>query len=249
MAEEDPRLAICAAMRWELRPILRALPGVRLLRATRPRTWLAHRPGGPILVFQTGIGIDAAAAATQRIVEEFSIGAIINTGCAGALSPTLVPGAVVLGSTLLVENGQRTRRYDTSARLTSTLARAAEAAGLQPSLEPILTSAVPLADRDAKAAAFIRCAAVAVEMEGAAIAQVAGQAALEMASVRVILDDAVTALPIQRARKTMFDFARNATRSIVSAEQVKRFSIIAKNAVVVDRVLGNLFESFLRSDV
>lgn len=194
--------------------------------------------------------MDAAAAATRAILNAFSLNAIINTGCAGSLSPGLSVGTVVCGSTLLAEEAARVRMYTMSPLLTAALRQAAEAAGLHPLTDTILTSPRPLLTPETKAAAFARCAAVAVEMEGAAIAQVASEASLELASVRVILDDAATAIPAPgRQSKTMFDFVKDLARSTLSVEEVKRFSVTAKNAVIVDRVLGNLFKSFLRSNV
>lgn len=243
-------IAICAAMRWELRPVLRSLPGVKLLRGVRPRAWLASGPGGPILVFQTGVGMDAAAVATRLILNDFPVDAVINTGCAGSLSPQMSVGAVVCGSALLTAETPQICRYATSVPLTAALTQAAEAAGLQPSRDAILTSPLPLLTPEDKAAAFARYAALAVDMEGAAIAEMVAGASRELASVRVILDDATTALPLRWIpRKTMFDFAQNVASPTLSVQEEKRFSVTAENAVIVDRVLGNLFKSFLRGDV
>ena len=242
-------IAICAAMRWEIRPVLRALRGVELVRATPPRTWLARGLAQPVLVFQTGMGMELAAQATRTILAEFALGAIVNTGCAGALSPTLSAGATVCGQTLMQEL-PRERTYGMSAALTSALREAAETAGLHPLTAAILTSPHALLSPEAKSAAFARCGAAAVEMEGAAVAQAAAQAGVELGSVRVILDAAATALPSPRApSKTMFDFATNTARTIVSIQEVKRFSVTARNALIVDRVLGKLFTSFVRANV
>lgn len=242
-------IAVCAAMRWEIRPVLRALRGVQLLRTTQPRTWLARGLARPILVFQTGMGMKSAAEATRTILAEFSVSAIVNTGCAGALSPALSVGATVCGTTLLQESPWEWA-YPLSADLTSALRRAAEAAGLQPLTAPILTSPHALLSPEEKLAAFDRCGAAAVEMEGAAVAEVAAKAGVDVGSVRVILDPAATALPTPRtAGKTMFDFVTNTARSIVSVQEVKRFSVTAKNALIVDRVLGKLFMSFVRDNV
>jgi adenosylhomocysteine nucleosidase len=242
-------IAVCAAMRWEIRPVLRALRGVQLLRATQPRTWLARGLARPILVFQTGMGMKSAAEATHTILAEFSVGAIVNTGCAGALSPTLSAGATVCGSSLMQETPWEWT-YPVSVALTSALRQAAEAAGLHPVTAPILTSPYALLSPETKLAAFDRCGAAAVEMEGTAVADVAAKAGVELGSVRVILDPATTPLPAPRvAGKTMFDFVTNTARSIVSVQEVKRFSVTAKNALIVDRVLGKLFTSFVTTNV
>lgn len=237
-------VAICAAMRWEIRPVLRALRRVRLLRASGPRTWLASGPRGQVLVFQTGIGMEAAAETTRAILTEFSVGALVNTGCAGGLSPTLGAGDTVCANELLsLGSGS----YRTSIAITSGLQAAAEAAALHPATVPILTTPRGLLSPEAKSAAFASSGAFAVEMEGAAVAQAAAEAEVEIGSVRVILDPVSVAIPA--SSKTMFDFVTNVARRIVSVEEVKRFSVTARNAVIVDRVLGKLFTCWVRANV
>ncbi len=244
------RLVICAAMRWEVRPVLRTLRSVRVVRSSPPRIWSAALGASTVFVCQTGVGVAAAAAATELLVRDFSPDVIINTGCAGSLSPHLSVGDVVCGSTLLgTENGEM-RQYPTDPMLTKDLEQVARDAGFAPMAGAVLTSAVPLLTGDSKAAAFIQFAAVAVEMEGAAIAAAIGNTNLSLGSMRVILDDVTMTLPAPRqAGNTMFDFAKNTAASILSVEQVIRFSVAAKNAVIVDRVLGKLFRSYLDPDV
>jgi nucleoside phosphorylase len=175
---------------------------------------------------------------------------MINTGCAGALCPTLVTGAVVCGSALVAGDNPDLSRYVTHPALTSALCQAGVSAGFRPVTEAILTTREPLLTPGRKAEAFASSAAVAVEMEGAAIAQAATEAGVEVASVRVILDDATTSLPVSRSQsKTMFDFARNVACATLSVEEVTRFSVTARNVLVVDGVLGKLFKSVLRPNV
>src|SRR5262245_10644920 len=118
-------------MRWELRPVLRALGNVQLVRAARPRTWLASLKSGRVLIFQTGMGPDAASEALTSILSSYTPGAIINTGCAGALVSDLAVGAVVCASTLQLDGEVNGPGYQSSPPLTSALARAANAAGCE----------------------------------------------------------------------------------------------------------------------
>jgi adenosylhomocysteine nucleosidase len=243
-------IAICAAMRWELRPVLRALPRVRLVRATRPRTWLAPGSPAPVVVFQTGIGMDAAAEAMRSIIRDFSPAAIVNTGCAGSLSHSLIVGAVVCGSALIDSDDADLRHYATHPALTAALRQASVSAGFQPLTRPILTSRAPLITPESKAQAFARFGAAAVEMEGSAIARVVSEAGGDLASVRVILDDAAATLPTPPAAgKTMFDFGRDMASPVLSAEELTGFSVTAHHVSIVDEVLGKVFRSFLRAKV
>jgi nucleoside phosphorylase len=102
----------------------------------------------------------------------------------------------------------------------------------------------------AKTAAFTRHAAVAVEMEGAAVARVAAEAGIPFASVRVILDDAATSLPaLGPPSKTMFDFVHKMARATLSVQETTRFVRLARNALTVDHTLGRLFNSWRRKNV
>ena len=95
-------LAICAALRWEIRPILQSLGRVERVRRDQVTFWRAIG-GPPVLVFQTGVGARRARHAAAVAAETFPVAAILNTGCAGSLVPYLEAGAVVVPDVLVQE--------------------------------------------------------------------------------------------------------------------------------------------------
>lgn len=59
----------------------------------------------PVIATQCGIGMVAAAAATERAIERFQPRAVLNFGCTGAHRRDLLPGDVVIG-TACVNHGR-----------------------------------------------------------------------------------------------------------------------------------------------
>jgi adenosylhomocysteine nucleosidase len=146
--------------------------------------------GGGALLAVSGIGPGAAAAAATALVEA-GASALMSFGVAGALDPTLEPGSVVLPRELLSGDG---RRYRADA-----IWRERVAAELNPSHAvsegSLLTSDRAIDTPEQKAAAFHGTGAVAVDMEGAAVAEIAAKHHLPFIAVRVIVDTAADRLP------------------------------------------------------
>jgi len=146
------------------------------------------------LLAVSGIGPAAAAAAARRLVLA-GAGALASYGMAGALDPMLICGAVLLPEEIATMGAERSgTRLPTSGPWRERL-RAALPASCIVCGGSLLTSERPLAHPDAKAAAWLRTSAAAVDMESAAIAQVAAQAGLPFIALRVIVDTAADELP------------------------------------------------------
>jgi adenosylhomocysteine nucleosidase len=144
-----------------------------------------------VLLAVSGIGKVAAAAAARRLVLAGAT-ALASYGMAGALDPALICGAVLLPEAVVSSDGA-------AAAATSPAWRQHVQAALPGSCIAgagrLLTCERPLG-RDAKAAAWRSSGAHAVDMESAAIAQVAGQAGLPFIALRVIVDTAADELPV-----------------------------------------------------
>jgi adenosylhomocysteine nucleosidase len=146
--------------------------------------------GGGALLAVSGIGLAAAAAAATALVEA-GASALMSFGLAGALDPTLEPGAVVLPKELLAGDG---RRYSADANWRERVA--AELRSSHAVNEgDLLTSDGAIDTPERKAAAFHGTGAVAVDMEGAAVAEIAAKNRLPFIAVRVIVDAAADRLP------------------------------------------------------
>lgn len=185
------RLAIFAALRWECRPILGRLRQVRRMRVDGLTLWCGETATQEVWLTKTGMGMQRAQQAADSLRRHGAFDLFVSTGCAGALCADLKPGDVAVASTIIragTEVG-----FATDARTVRRMRRAAERAALHAVVGPVLCGSTVLTTAAAKRAAAAG-GAVAVEMEGAAIAACAAQNGIPFASVRAILDTADTEL-------------------------------------------------------
>ena len=145
------------------------------------------------LLAVSGMGRTAAAAAARRLVLA-GAGALASFGMAGGLDPTLICGTVLLPEEIATADGTVSDILPTSKGWRLPLRAAMPGACLVCSGR-LLTSGQPIAHPDAKADTWRHTGAVAVDMESAAIAQVATQAGLPFIALRVIVDTAADELP------------------------------------------------------
>lgn len=185
-------IAICAALQWEARAVLRALARIERRDIGSIRAWCGKAGGSPILVFRTGMGCARAADATRAVLDATEVSTVLNTGCAGALAPGLARGAVVVASQVV--SAEAPDPLATDAQWRDRLSTAAQRAGMIPHCGTTATTAAPLLTPADKRACGQRFAALSVDMEGAAIASVARERGIAFAAVRVVLDDVDTDL-------------------------------------------------------
>jgi adenosylhomocysteine nucleosidase len=156
---------------------------------TIPLSELAMLGAGSLLAV-SGIGGVAAEAAARALVDA-GVSALITFGMAGGLDPALKPGSVVLPPALISPQG---KHYPVCQSW-----RERVVAAVSPlravSEGNLLTSAYAIDTPAEKAAAFHRTGAVAVDMESAAVAEVAAQHNLPFIAARVIVDAAADRLP------------------------------------------------------
>jgi adenosylhomocysteine nucleosidase len=187
------RIAIFAALQWECRPVLRHLRQVRRERLADFILWRGATPACEVWVMKTGIGVQHAGAAARVVSDRTRFGLFVSTGCAGALTETLRPGDVTV-ATAVVSNPSG-RAFHTDAGQHERACRAAAGAALRTTVGRVLCSPQMLASATAKRTAATEFDAVAVEMEGAAIATCAAERDIPFLSIRTILDTADTELP------------------------------------------------------
>jgi adenosylhomocysteine nucleosidase len=149
---------------------------------------LASLSGSRLAV--SGIGYEAAQAAAHALVSA-GVTALMTFGMAGGLDPALKAGSIVLPGELISPSGAR---FITCRSWRERIA-AAVSSSQAVTEGNLLTSAVAIDSVAAKAAAFQTSGAVAVDMESAAVAEVAAMAHLPFIAVRVIVDTASDVLP------------------------------------------------------
>lgn len=172
-------LGIVAALAAESRPL-----GAAKRHGAAPATL---RDGTLLVV--SGIGPVAAAEGARRLVLS-GVRALLSWGVAGGLDPKLVPGTLVLPEAVISPEGRVfPTAHEWRERVRAALASHAVCGGR------LLTCREPLGSTEAKARAFHETAAVAVDMESSAVAEVAASQRLFFLAVRAIVDTATDAVP------------------------------------------------------
>jgi len=200
------RTAIVSAMHQELSAVLALLPDEHRQLAGGREFWVGHLHGHEVVAVLSRIGKVAAATTATALIERFQVDRVVFTGVAGGLARGVNRGDVVIADAFLQHDLDAsplfpryevplygTDRFATDAALTEQLAAAARTAlhgthvhrGLVVSGDRFVASAT---DSAALQAALPQ--ALAVEMEGAAFAQVCSDYDVPFAAVRTISDRA-----------------------------------------------------------
>lgn len=205
-ASSAPPLALVAAMREELAAVLDLLPDERRTVVAGREFWRGHLHGQEVIAVLSRIGKVAAATTATALIEHFGVRQIVFTGVAGGLGPGVRVGDVVVADAFLQHDLDASpifprhevplyglSRFATDAALTQRLADAARLALPGSALHRGL---IVSGDRFVSTTAEARVLqaelpdALAVEMEGAAIAQVCHDYGVAYAAVRTISDRA-----------------------------------------------------------
>ncbi len=199
-------LALVAAMREELAAVLALMPDETRVQAAGRDVYRGHLHGQEVLVVLSRIGKVAAATTATALIERFGASAIVFTGVAGGLGPGVRVGDVVVATEFLQHDLDASpifprhevplygrARFTTDPALTGRLARAAREALPEAALhQGLILSGDRFVSTTSEAKALQRelPEALAVEMEGAAIAQVCHDYGVPYAAVRTISDRA-----------------------------------------------------------
>ena len=210
------RVAIVAAMPEELSALLQAMPpGEQVLRAGRT-FWLSSWCGHEVVAVLSRIGKVAAATTTTLLLTEFGVDRVLFTGVAGGLGEGVRVGDVVVADALLQHDmdasplfprfelpGLGVDRLRADADLGGLVVQAAtdvlaeaHVHGLVPSAPRVHQGLVISGDlfvdttSESEALRLALPDALAVEMEGAALAQVCHDFGVPFAVIRTISDRA-----------------------------------------------------------
>jgi adenosylhomocysteine nucleosidase len=173
-------VGVACALRTEARHLVRPVPR---------QTEVLRLPDGKLFAL-TGMGPAAATAGAERLVAA-GAGALVSWGLAGGLDPTLPAGKIFLPSEIATPAGTL---LATDGEWRESLGAAV--AGFAPVISGrLVTASAVVATAAAKAALFKASGARAVDMESAAIGEVARSRALPFIAVRVIIDRAGDVMP------------------------------------------------------
>jgi len=169
-------LALVAAMHQELAAVLELLPDERKTVVAGREFWRGHLHGHEVIAVLCRIGKVAAATTATALIEHFGVREIVFTGVAGGLGPGVRVGDVVVADAFLQHDLDASPIFPRHEVPLYGRSRFATDAALTERLLAAARQALP--------------EALAVEMEGAAVAQVCHDYGVPFAAVRTISDRA-----------------------------------------------------------
>jgi nucleoside phosphorylase len=176
ISKSGRRVAILVAMKTEIGPLLRSIDK----RGDR-KAWLLKQAwlvNDDALIVVAGIGRKAAAVATRTVIDRYAPALIISAGLAGGLSEKMSIGEVFRPAAVM--DAATGERYESK--------RDSGAAGV------LLTTASVLSREEKKQAAR-QYGADAVDMEAAAVAEIANAAGIPFIAVKAISDESDFEMP------------------------------------------------------
>jgi adenosylhomocysteine nucleosidase len=196
------RVAVVSAMHEELRALLQELEQAQVQRVAGRDFHSGVLAGRPVVLVLSGIGKVAAATTAALLLDRYTIDALLFTGVAGGLGTGVAVGDVVIGRELLQHDLDAsplfpryqvplTGRSRFAADLALSGALAAASAGERVH-EGLVISGDRFVSTAAESDALRRALpeALAVEMEGAAVAQVCADFGRPFAVLRTVSDRA-----------------------------------------------------------
>ena len=155
--------------------------------------------GRQLVVCCAGMGKANAAATTQVLITKYGAGQIIFSGIAGNMTSKIGIGDVVIGGTVLYHDAQLDmicqnppylKEYHGDPALIAAAEAACQEAGVRYITGKIATGDLFIGDSASKAAIAAKCHPDCVEMEGAAVSQIAAKNGVPCVILRAMSDNA-----------------------------------------------------------
>lgn len=144
-----------------------------------------------ISLYITGMGAEEVRRGAEQLLAA-GADALVSIGTAGALDPDLVPGTLLIPEKVIVR-GRATYRFTT--RWHSRVIENLTGAPLVTHTGNLAHSDSVLSSREEKSALYQKSQAVAVDMESAVIATLAGERSVPVLALRTVVDTAATVIP------------------------------------------------------
>ncbi len=224
-------LAIVAAMHQELRALLALLDAPRRITLGGREFHLGSIHGAPVVLALSGIGKVAAATTAVLMLQTFEAERLVFTGVAGGLGDGVEVGDIVVASELLQHDMDASplfprfeipltgrSRFGTDATMAQALAAAAQGLPAARVHRGLIISGDAFIGSAAQGVTLraLLPDALAVEMEGAAVAQVCADFGRPFGVVRTISDRADDAAHGDFAR-FIDEIASVTTRALIEA--------------------------------
>ncbi|MDG2305108.1 MAG: hypothetical protein P8R42_10710 [Candidatus Binatia bacterium] len=233
---------VCAALPYECGPLAKLLTTPRRVRDDAGRSrWSGRVADVDIVVQETGMGLAAAAATARAAIDAVSPRCLVSTGLAGGLSPAVALGDVIVPDHV-ARSGSSPLSVDPELRAIAAadLPQGRSRRGLLVSVERVVRTPTE------KSALRTSTRADAVDMESAAILEVALPMSVPAIVVRAASDTAQDELPdlsgLDLSR--VADQARLAARALTSPRLAQRIARLGwgghRATRTLTKVLGNL---------
>jgi adenosylhomocysteine nucleosidase len=193
-------IAIFAATHWELQAVRRGLAMDRVATIAGVRCHIRQREDRTYWLIQTGVGPTAARSVAERVLTAQSMSLIMSTGFACALVPAQV-GDLIVGTSVSSVHGERGWMMGSDCVLCDETVRAsvlivAQDAGLVTRIGTVVSSETVIWQAEEKHRLQRVTGATGLDMESAALAEMAQERGLPMAIVRTVSDLADEDLPL-----------------------------------------------------
>ena len=152
-----------------------------------------------VVVCCAGMGKANAAATTQVLITRYGAGRIIFSGIAGNMTDKIGIGDVVIGSRVIYHDAEISmicqsapflREYKGDEALVAAAQAACNACGVKSLVGTIATGDTFVGDAETKKAIEAKCSPDCVEMEGAAVSQIAAKNGVPCVVLRAMSDNA-----------------------------------------------------------
>jgi adenosylhomocysteine nucleosidase len=214
-------IAIIAALRQELAALIEKVEGRAEKKIGGLDATIGRLEGAEVALASCGIGKVKAAAAAQALIDAFAPRAVWCIGLAGALTPELKAGDVVVANELYqhdfdLSGGSRLvailsdDKKRSLVKCDASLVEAAlnAASQLEPPISPkvglVVTGDCAVLSKKRKRELAKRTRALCVEMEGAAVGQVCARNGVPFVVIRGVSDSADA--------NALLQFAKNSSR-------------------------------------
>ncbi len=187
-----PGLGLVVALAAEGRALLGTFGWIRAGGLTIRRTGLPDGTG--LSCARSGVGPERALAAARWLVAEGAT-ALAVVGVSGGLDPGLRPGDLVVADAVFESGGAPGGNWATDPDRAGLVGGALATEGLPVRRGPVISSIGPVPSPQAKGALRDRCAALAVDMESAAVARAAAEGRVPLVVLRAVCDTADQSVP------------------------------------------------------
>jgi len=193
-------IAFFVATRWELAALRRALPVDREETVCGIRCLAGQTAGRSYWLVQSGVGPQCARSAARAVLERNSVALAISSGFAGALVPARV-GDLIIGTGTRSISFEGTWKPGIQARTINQdcverMRLLADQLGIATKVGMVVSAARVVGRSVDKQAISRMTGAVALDMESAALAQVAEERGVPFVVVRTVSDLVEEELPL-----------------------------------------------------